>query len=1066
MFRFLQALSLKLDRNLVTRARCVRSRSARKFYFEQLEDRRVLSSSTINLDAASAVTDSTLARIDNSLAMISTGFTGLDLTANDIGVPGDYGFWQWKDGAIGITAVAASNPEALAEDLTRLGMNGASTNGQLISGFLPTTSIAALTSLETLRFASPAPKPINYVGSTTSGGDVAQRAKLVRDFAGLTGAGVRVGIISDSFDNLGAGSAAADVASGDLPGVGNPNGFTTPVTILSDNVAGTDEGRAMAQIVHDVAPGAELLFSNLADANGMQNTGAYADNIRALRENGADIIVDDIVFPSEPFFMDGIVSRAINEVVADGAVHFSAAGNNAADSYESSFVSSGVTQSLTLGGVTRSELLHDFDPGPGVDTRQRISFPSGTSTILFQWDDPFITDAPTSGGAVRDFDIYAFLPDGTLFRGGVSSMIGGDAFEILQIPLFLASPIDIVIGLRNGTNPGGFLKYIIINEAPAADILEYDTASATAFGHVNASGVIGVGASFYQQTPEFGDNPAILFPSSSVGGIDILFDTDGNRLAQPETRFAIDIVAPTGGNTTFFGSLDPVGTGPFEADGFRNFFGTSAAAPHAAALAALLLQLDPSLGPAGVEMALEDSAIDMDNPFTAGFDIGVDAATGAGFVDALGAIGLVQDTPQLVGLDPNEYILVDDTRDLLDANPNDGVIDVDLGMPGQQVSMRAATIAANAGGTNATTLLVPRGNYNLTLTGTESANTNDLDITANTVTIIGTGAGETIIDGTGLSADAGASQDRIFDVSGSAAALVLSDLTLTNATSTVTGGAILVTNGATVELDRVAVIDNSSGTQVGGGIRSASGSTLIVRNSVFTGNSSASVGGAIYASGALLTLGGNVFAHNVADTRQNVFVSGSGTIYVNEGNNLTDDNAGNHFDTAYGDHIGSVDYVVTSVADTYDHADDAYALSVREAIDLANDPGLDEIWLPAWNFMLTRERTSAANQTEIDVSQGDLDIYYSLTLRGIGGSTSVGWRAGAAVDKIFELLGDYDDDGLSNGAVGSEDYTIWRDTLGSTTDLRADGDDNGTVQQADWNVWINHWGNTLTRVGV
>jgi hypothetical protein len=64
------------------------------------------------------------------------------------------------------------------------------------------------------------------------------------------------------------------------------------------------------------------------------------------------------------------------------------------------------------------------------------------------------------------------------------------------------------------------------------------------------------------------------------------------------------------------------------------------------------------------------------------------------------------------------------------------------------------------------------------------------------------------------------------------------------------------------------------------------------------------------------------------------------------------------------------------------------------------------------------------------------------------------------------LLGDYDDNGISDGTVGSEDYTIWADTLNSTLDLRADGDDNGTVEANDWNVWNNNFGNTFTRVGV
>lgn len=49
--------------------------------------------------------------------------------------------------------------------------------------------------------------------------------------------------------------------------------------------------------------------------------------------------------------------------------------------------------------------------------------------------------------------------------------------------------------------------------------------------------------------------------------------------------------------------------------------------------------------------------------------------------------------------------------------------------------------------------------------------------------------------------------------------------------------------------------------------------------------------------------------------------------------------------------------------------------------------------------------------------------------------------------------GDYNQD----GAVDAADYTVWRDTLGSTADLRANGDDTGTsagvVDQADFEFW-------------
>ncbi|MEX0611801.1 MAG: hypothetical protein WD229_06755 [Pirellulales bacterium] len=159
-----------------------------------------------------------------------------------------------------------------------------------------------------------------------------------------------------------------------------------------------------------------------------------------------------------------------------------------------------------------------------------------------------------------------------------------------------------------------------------------------------------------------------------------------------------------------------------------------------------------------------------------------------------------------------------------------------------------------------------------------------------------------------------------------------------------------------------------------------------------------------------------------------------------------------------GDYIGTPDYVVTSIADTYDGSSDPVNMSIRDAIHRANiTAGTQEIWLPAWNFVLTRQRTTAPNLIEMNVSEGDLEIDQSLIIRGIDGSTSVAWAPEAAVDKVFELLGDYN----SDGSVDAADYVIWQ-----TGNLAADGDDDGDVDGADLAVRNANFGNTLTLTGI
>ncbi|MFQ5569380.1 MAG: S8 family serine peptidase, partial [Rhodothermales bacterium] len=526
------------------------------------------------------------------------------------------------NGHVVIDAAASGDAETLKNDLEQLGLRQGKTFGRMVSGWLPIEAIDDLAGLSSLRLIRPSGAMTNRVGLTTSQGDASMHTDDVRNFFGIDGTGTTVGVLSDSYDFL--GGAAADIASGDLPAAG--------VNVLDDDCC-SDEGRAMLQLVHDVVPGADLAFHTAF--NGQAD---FADGIVELATvAGADVVVDDVFYFAEPFFQDGIIAQAVDQVSAMGVPYFSSAGNSARQSYESDYRPSGLFLDIGFG----PQEAHDFDPGPGVDIFQRVTFVPNIFPFSFQWDEPFFSVSGAPGSASDlDFCFYNDPPGPFPLFCAVAGNVGGDPVEAFSV--FAGGTFNIAIMKFAGPDPE-LIKYIWFRGNLT---VEYPTNSSTVVGHSNTAGGQGVGAAWYADTPAFGTAPPLPESFSSAGQTGILFDTAGNRLATPDVREKPDIVAPDGTNNTFFG-------GDAEPDGFPNFFGTSAAAPHAAAAAALLLEADPSLTPNDIYTLFETTAVDMDDPFTGGFDTGFDEGTGHGLINILNIFTDLDLDKDLVSIVPN-----------------------------------------------------------------------------------------------------------------------------------------------------------------------------------------------------------------------------------------------------------------------------------------------------------------------------------------------------------------------------------------------------------------------------
>lgn len=571
---------------------------------ETLEDRKLLTAAPASLRALGAAALGAIARPGAELNRVSGELLGIYLQQAKGGAASASSGLADRvirddGGRVGVR-VTARDVAALTPGLQALGfrVTASAPASHLIEGFLPVASIVSASALggAGLLGITGIVGPATSVGQVTSQADFVLEADRIRgQVGGYDGTGVKVGILSDSFNAR--GGYAAGVASGDLPaGVVNlldlgPNG-------------GSDEGRGMAELVHDLAPGAALGF-----ASAFYGEAQFGQSILDLANPaifGATVITDDIYYFEEPQFQDGLIAQAINEVVKNRNVaYFSSAGNLGSQAYESANV------------AFDADGWYDFNPGAGVDISQRITLGAWQEMYLnFQWDDPFYT----AGGVDTDLDIYLVDPaTGETVSYSVRDNIATQTpSELMYFQNGGATKsYDIYINKYSGP-ASTRLKWVNMAANWSGDIQvdEYATNSGTITPHAAAAGLaVGAAPYFDQLSPE---------GFTSYGPSYLIFGPTGQRLAATEYRAKPDITATDGADTTFFG-------GDAEGNGYPNFFGTSAAAPHAAAVAALVRQALPGLSGQQVQQRLIASATDIYAP---GFDV----RTGAGLINAYDAI--------------------------------------------------------------------------------------------------------------------------------------------------------------------------------------------------------------------------------------------------------------------------------------------------------------------------------------------------------------------------------------------------------------------------------------------
>ena len=601
-------------------------------------------------------------KLDSALAQIAQHAAGASATELHLLNPAAKFIQRASDATplVSIDAITRGDPQQLERQLEGLGLQKAAVHLNDVGGWLPVDQIEAATALTELHSIR-AGMSRTRSGVVTTQGDFAQHSDSLRTtYPTLTGAGITVGAISDSY-NCYPVYAQNHVSASGVAGYA-PNGFTATATndVNSGDLTSTvnvvaeascmdygapiqlpfgDEGRAMLQIIHDIAPSAGLAFYTAENSEA-----DFANGIGALQKAGAKVIVDDVGYFDEPFFQDGQVSQAVDAVVAKGTAYFSAAGNDAANAYDNLAPS---FQTLSNG-----EYLLNFDNSGATNTTSlSVDIPALKQgyliAVVLQWDQPYVTGAPNSPGASSHLDLCVSSSAGTDkvtdYYGNTANCTGPNATgkDPVQIMIIsnpanaaastAAETVQITVGLADGTQPPGRLKLAVEGGGLNVVIHSNYASNATLQGHPGAAGAAAVGAAAFYTTPACGTTTAVLESYSSQGGAPILFDASGTRLATAIQRQKPNFVGPDGGNNTFLGFKD---TGDHSAvaqcannAGYPNFFGTSAAAPHAAAIAALMMQADSSLTPAQVYGALQSTALPMGNTTP-------DVDSGYGFIQA------------------------------------------------------------------------------------------------------------------------------------------------------------------------------------------------------------------------------------------------------------------------------------------------------------------------------------------------------------------------------------------------------------------------------------------------
>ena len=424
--------------------------------------------------------------------------------------------------------------------LAALGVEILAQSKSLMRVSVPTASLRAVSELPSVAFVRRPRRP--HAQQTVSEG-VARIRALEHHAAGAKGQGVKVAIIDGGFKG-------ADKLRDDMPVRRWFRDYTH-----TGIYAGTDaHGTACAEIVHDVAPEAELYLYKVADEVDLENA-----KDRCV-QNGVAIVNYSATWVNEGFGDGrGIICDIVNDAADNGILWVNAVGNYAQKHYAGFWHDSD------------ADNRHNFAAGD--DAVNFVAEIGDAIRVTLTWDDwPSTT---------QDYDLYLYHQDafGNIKEVDKSTDVQGDG----------GAPVEFLEYFAGQEGTYG-ISVVRVGEAEPKELrvwswhhdIEYPVSAGSLGIPSDARGALSVGAIHHDQW-----DLGTLASYSSRGPT-----ADG--------RIKPDLVAPAG-----------VATASYGADGF---VGTSAAAPHVAGAAALLKSANPSLSRDDLWKALVEAAVDLGAP--------------------------------------------------------------------------------------------------------------------------------------------------------------------------------------------------------------------------------------------------------------------------------------------------------------------------------------------------------------------------------------------------------------------------------------------------------------------